>query len=203
MRKFILVSFLWVIVSWLMGGTARAQQVDAAFGVNALTAPSAASASGDHFPQSLSGGLFPSFSGDVLFLKNQFGISGEVSWRATRGFYQGLDFQPFRPIFYDFNGIWAPRVGKSVRGELMAGIGTESTRFYQPFLICSSTGCTNYVSSNHFLGHFGGGVRFYFLHHFFLRPEAHLYLVNNNLEFSSARATRFGLSLGYSLTSGE
>jgi hypothetical protein len=47
------------------------------------------------------------------------------------------------------------------------------------------------------MGHFGGGVRFYFLGHAFVRPEAHLYLVHNNFEFSGARAVRVGASIGY------
>ncbi len=201
MSKLTLVARLCICGLFLMEGTVRAQQVDAAFGVNGLTAPSAASASGNYFPQSERGGLYPSFGGDFIFLRNQIGINGEVAWRASRSFYQASEVQPFRPIFYDFNGIWVPRPGKRVKGELMAGIGVESIRFYQNFLICSSTGCTNYVSSNHFLGHFGGGIRFYFLGHLFLRPEAHLYLVRNNFEFSSARATRFGVSIGYTLGS--
>ena len=32
---------------------------------------------------------------------------------------------------------------------------------------------------------------------FFVRPEARLYLVNNNVDFSSPRVTRYGLSIGY------
>ncbi len=190
---------LWVL--FLMGGTTHAQEIEAAFGVHTLTAPSAASASGNYSPQSLRGGAFASFSGDFLFVKNQIGIHGEVSWRANRSLYQGV--QPFRPMFYDFNAIWAPRLAKSVRGELTAGIGVESTRFYQDFFTCSFAGCTNYVSVNHFMGHFGGGIRFYLTGHVFIRPEAHLYLIRHNFEFSSARAARFGGSIGYTLGSPE
>src|ERR1041385_1461972 len=79
-----------------------------------------------------------------------------------------------------------------------AAIGWESLRFYQPFFNGSGfTGCSNFVSSNHFMGHFGGGLRYYFKGHFFVRPEAHVYLIRNNVEFSSPLATRVGVSLGY------
>ncbi len=190
------VATLCVSALFLMAGTARGQEIDAAFGMNALTAPSAASASGSYFPQSLRGGAFPSFSGDLLFF-HHFGIGGEVSWRGSRSFFQGLPTQPFRPLLYDFNGVWAPRISKKVRPELQAGIGAESIRFYQNFVVCSFTSCTNYVSSNHFLGHFGGALRFYVFGPIFIRPEAHVYLIRNNYEFSSAHATRFGVSIGF------
>lgn len=199
MSKRILIAASFLCVLYLMEGTTHAQQLDVAFGLHALTAPPASSASGNYFPQSMRGGLYPSFSGDLLFFKNQIGINADVSLRASRSLYQS--FQPFRPIFYDFNGIWAPRLAKSLRGELMAGIGAESIRFYQGFYTCNFVGCTNYVSSSHFLGHFGGGLRYYVRGNLFIRPEAHLYLVRHNFEFSSARATRFGMSIGYTIGS--
>jgi hypothetical protein len=45
--------------------------------------------------------------------------------------------------------------------------------------------------------HFGGGLRLSAFHALFVRPEAHLYLVNNNVEFSSGHAVRYGVSIGY------
>jgi hypothetical protein len=193
-RKLLL--FVSISVFFATAVTAHAQQFDAAFGVGTLSAPSAASATGDHFPQSIGGGTFLSFSGDYLFM-HHFGVGGEVAWRATQNSYQGV--APFRPIFYDFNGVYAPPLGKKAAVELQAGIGAQSTRFYQNFFTCSGfTGtCTNYTSSNHFMGHFGGGIRLYPFGNFFIRPEAHLYLVNNNFEFSSAHSVRYGVSLGY------
>jgi hypothetical protein len=139
--------------------------------------------------------LYPSFSVDFL-LRHRFGVQGEMSWRASRNLYQG--YEPFRPIFYDINGIWAPRLGKRLGAEVMAGIGAESARFYPGSYTCNFFTCTNYVSTNHFLGHFGGGVKFYVWGNLFVRPEAHLYLIRNNREFSSGRAQRFGASIGYS-----
>ena len=197
MRKLSLMVVL--VLPFLMHSTIRAQEFDAAFGVGTLTAPSASNASGNHAPVSESGGAYPVFSADLL-LKRQFGVSGELAWRASRNLYAG--FQPYRPLLYDFNGIYAPKLGKHAGAELMAGIGWESLRFYQPFLTCGAITCTNFVSSNHFMGHFGGGFRYYVHGHFFVRPEAHLYLVRNNVEFSSPMATRFGVSLGYTFAPG-
>jgi hypothetical protein len=187
-------------MGFLTVGTAHAQQIDIAFGVGTVTAPSAASATGDHGAQSLTGGAYPSFSGDVL-IKHNFGFNGEVAWRASENLYQG--FQPYRPILYDFNAIWVPRIGKKVSAELMGGIGGESIRFYQPFVTCTFFSCTNFVSSNHFLGHVGGGLRFYLFGNVFVRPEAHAYFIHNNVEFSSGRAQRYGASIGYTFAPHE
>ncbi|HEY6351613.1 MAG TPA: hypothetical protein VI636_19600 [Candidatus Angelobacter sp.] len=182
---------------FLAGKTAHAQQLDAAFGLSAVKAPSAFDASGNFFPQSVGGGVFPTISADVL-LAHHFGIGGEVFWRATRNLSQG--FQPFRPIFYDFNAVFAPPLGKKAALEVEGGIGGESIRFYQPFVTCSFFSCTDFTSSNHLLGHIGGGVKLYTFHHIFIRPEAHFYFVRHNFEFSSDHATRLGVSIGYTFS---
>ena len=197
MRKLSLMAVL--VLPFLVHSTAHAQQFDVAFGVGTLTAPSASSATGSHAPVSLTGGAYPVFSADLL-LKRQFGVSGELAWRASQNLYGGL--QPYRPLFYDFNGIYAPKLGKHAAAELSAGIGWESLRFYQGFTSCGAISCTDFVSSNHFMGHFGAGLRYYFRGHFFVRPEADVYVINNNQEFSSPRATRFGVSLGYTFAPG-
>jgi hypothetical protein len=173
---------------------ASAQQLDVAIGFNTVTAPSANEANGNHQPQSLTGGLYPSFSADALLFKN-FGVQGEFGWRGSRGQYQGV--QPYRPMFWDFNAMFLPKVADRTYFELLAGLGSESTRYYQPFQVCDFYTCRNYVTINHFMGHFGVGMRLYPVRNFFVRPEAHLYLVNDNQEFSSARAVRYGVSLGY------
>lgn len=169
-------------------------QIDVAFGVSTVTAPSASEADSNHTPQSLTGGAYPSFSADVLFFKN-IGIQGEFAWKASRGDWQGV--QPYRPMFYDFNAIFVPKIASRTYLEMMAGIGSEATRFYQPFQICDFNTCKNFVTINHFMGHFGVGLKAYPFKNFFVRPEAHLYLVNDNQEFSSGRAVRYGVSIGY------
>jgi hypothetical protein len=194
-----LTLFALLVLPMLLHSRGQAQALDVAFGVGTMIAPSASSATGDHAPVSLTGGAYPAFSADVL-LTRKFGVSGELAWKASQADYFGI--QPYRPLFYDFNGIYVPKFGKHAAGELMAGIGWESIRFYQPFTTCGAISCTDFFSSNHFMGHFGAGFRYYFYGHFFVRPEAHLYLINNNQEFSSARATRFGVSLGYTFAPG-
>jgi hypothetical protein len=48
------------------------------------------------------------------------------------------------------------------------------------------------------MGDFGAGIKFYPKGGFFVRPEARLYLVNNNTtDYSSSYVTRFGASIGY------
>jgi len=174
---------------------AAAQQFDAAFGLGGVSSTSGANASVNYLPQDVGGGIFLGFSGDYLFWR-QLGIEGEIFWRAGQNLYAGS--QPFRPIFWDFNGIWAPVVGTRFSPELLAGMGEESVRFYEPYLVCSGLGCTNYVSQGQFMGDFGGGLRFYVTHSIFVRPEARLYLIHNNYLFSSGHATRYGVSIGYS-----
>jgi len=178
----------------LAGSASAQQQIDFAFGINTLTAPSANEASGNHFPQSLTGGAYPSFSADVILFRN-IGFQGEFAWKASRGIWQGV--QPYRPMFYDFNAIYAPKLADRAYMELLAGLGSEATRYYQPFQTCDFYTCKNYVTINHFMGHFGVGLKLYPARNFFVRPEAHLYLVNDNQEFSSGRAVRYGVSIGY------
>jgi len=173
-------------------------QVDVAFGVGTVTATSAANAGSNYSPQSVGGGTFPAFSGDFHLRKN-FGVQGEIAWRVGQNNYLSTG-QPFRPLFYDFNGIWLPKLAPRVSAELMAGIGAESVRFYTGTYTCSYvTGCTTYSSDNHFMGHFGGGIRLYILGHVFIRPEANFYLIHNNTEFSGPWAARYGASIGYSM----
>jgi hypothetical protein len=95
--------------------------------------------------------------------------------------------------------MYGRRFTKHFGVEALAGIGGESIRFYSnSYTNCDYYGdCTNYVSSNHFMGDLGGGVRFYPYGNFFVRPEVRLYLINNNVEFSSSHPVRYGVSIGY------
>ncbi|MGH9529878.1 MAG: hypothetical protein ACRD2S_08180, partial [Terriglobales bacterium] len=165
---------------------ARAQQFDAAFGFSALTSPAPTTDSSGNFFPSLRGGLYPSFSADVL-IKHHIGVEGEFTWRARQNLYGG--YQPYRPLLFDFNGIWAPQLGKKLGAELIAGIGAEDLRFYG-YENCNFSGCTDYVSSKHFMEDFGAGLRYYVWGNVFVRPEARIYFVNNNNEFSSGRLGR-------------
>lgn len=200
MRK-LLVS-LFVVFG--LAVAAQAQEFDAAFGFGTVTSKAGSTdSSGNVFP-TLSGGLYPSFSGIVL-LKRHIGFGGEVAWRAHQNIYSGAQgnfgiVQPYRPLFYDFNAVYG-RTYKKFGADVMAGIGGEDLRFYG-VLNCGFTGCTNYVSSNHFAGHFGADVRIYVWGHLFVRPEAHYYVIHNNQEFNNANAARFAVSIGYSFMPG-
>ena len=192
MRKLLGVVFLCACV---FGLTAQAQQLDASFGLGTTTSSDAASAGPDFSPVSLGGGTHLTFAGDYLFW-HHLGVGGEITWRAGQNSYAGI--LPYRPIFYDINAVYAPPLGEHAAAELMAGFGAENLHFYTGQYNCSFTSCTNYQSSNHLMGHIGGGVRLYVKGNIFVRPEAHVYFVRNNFEFSGPRVTRFGVSFGYS-----
>ena len=200
MRKLCLLTAAFCLFL-LSAGVCYAQQFDLAFGVGTVIGQSASDGlfDPDHTPQSIGGGGYPVFSGDFLFWKKYIGVGGEVAWRG----HQNVDifFNPYRPIFYDFNLVAAPPLGKHAQAEFQGGIGAESLRFYTPFFTCSFTGCTNFQSSNHFMGHVGTGLRFYVTRAFFIRPEAHFYFVKNNFEFSGTRVQRFGVSIAASRNS--
>ena len=194
-RKLLAFSALMAAVC-LLTPRLQAQGFDVAFGISTVHGTSATNAGPNNAPVSVGGGVTPSFSADFLFLKH-FGVGGEVAWRATQANY--LDIINYRPLFYDFNAVWAPPIAPKVVPEFQAGIGAESIRFYTGSVQCSGfTGqCTNYQSSNHFMGHFAAGLRLYPFGHFFVRPEVHVFLVNNNQEFSSGKVERYGVSIGY------
>ena len=186
------------MVLWL-AGLGRAQQTDFTVGANAVLSSNYNSASQTYLPPAEKGGTYASVSADILF-KNRVGFNGEVALRAKQGLYNG--YQGFRPVFYDFNGVFAPRLSRKVSAELMTGVGGESILFYNRYATCNSnyfSGCSTQASSNHLLIHIGGGVRYYFWRSFFVRPEAHLYLIHNNVQFNSDYVGRVGVSIGYTL----
>ena len=189
---------------FLICGSAYGQQFDVAFGLGGVHAPSTTfttinGLSVRTVSLSQGGGVYPTFSGDFLFHKN-FGVGAEISWRATRADFAGIASAPYRPVFYDVNAVYAPRFSR-VSPELLAGIGAESLRFYQNFLNCNAFGCTTSISSNHFMGVAGGGLRLYVWGHMFVRPEVRAYLIHNNVEFNSNHAIRYGASIGYTFAS--
>jgi hypothetical protein len=173
---------------------AQAQKVDLAFGISTIDAPGASTADSSHSPVSLTGGTYPGFSGDVLFV-HHLGVGAELYWKASQSDYANQGFN-YRPVFYDINAVYSPKLANHTYLELVGGIGALSTRFYTG-TSCGIYSCSNYQSSNHFDADFGAGIKFYPKGGFFIRPEGRLYLVNNNLEFSSPRVTRYGVSVGY------
>jgi hypothetical protein len=180
-----------------LSNCAQAQKLDIAFGISTTDAPGASVANGvDHQPVSLTGGTYPGFSGDVLFFHN-LGVGGEIYWRATQSDYPGIPPTPYRPLFFDFNAVYSPKLASHAYLELVGGIGALDTRVYCGASCFNPFSGTNYVTDKHFMADFGGGIKLYAGHNFFVRPEARLYLVNNNLNFSSPRVARYGVSIGY------
>jgi hypothetical protein len=183
------------IVCFSYANQALAQGFDVAFGFGTIHSAEATTntTTGLTYP-SERGGLYPGFSADFL-LHRSFGVEGELFWRGSQGVY-GL--QPYRPIFWNFNGIWVPKIDKHFSGEFLAGIGAEDLRFYGIVNYSPFSGYTNYASSVHFQADFGAGLRAYFWHGAFIRPEVRVYLIPNNNEFSSDVVLRYGGSIGYS-----
>lgn len=172
----------------------HAQKIDLAFGISTVDAPGASTADSNHSPVSLTGGTYPGLSGDVQ-LFHRIGVGAEIYWKASQVDYANQGFN-YRPVFYDINAVYSPKLASRIYLELVGGIGALSTRFYTG-TSCGIYSCTNYQSSNHFDADFGAGLKFYPKGGFFIRPEARLYLVKNNLEFSSSRVSRYGVSVGY------
>src|ERR1019366_507626 len=141
-RSAVLLLFVCVALA-AFSNLAQAQKIDLAFGVSTLDAPGASAASGN---PSLTGGAYTGFSGDVLFW-HSLGFGSEIYWKATQGNYNGDPTLPFRPIFFDFNAVYSPKLARHAYLELTGGIGAQDTGFY-----CStcSNGVTNFVSDKHF-----------------------------------------------------
>lgn len=192
--------FAVLICILALGRWGAAQSVDAFFGFNTLTANH-----NDMFPY-MGGGFFPSVGGDLILFNAPFlgawGVGGEVAWRGKQMVYTAQNgfVAPVRPILYDFNLVWEPVSLPRITPVIELGFGAESLRVYTPTFTCSSfSGCTNYQSSNHLMGHLGVGVRLYLTDHIFIQPDAHLYAIRHNLEFQVPNARRFGIAIGYTL----
>lgn len=198
MKRILRIVILLVFASAVLvafSNFAQAQKMDIAFGVSTVDAPGISNANGvDHLPVSLTGGAYPGFSADVLFFHNA-GVGAEFFWKASQSDYAGQGFN-YRPVMWDVNAVYSPKLASHAYLELVGGIGALSTRYYTG-TTCGIYSCSNYQSINHFDADFGGGIKFYPARNFFVRPEARFYLINNNLEFSSNHVARYGISIGY------
>ena len=181
---------------------AQAQKIDIGFGGGTTLAPDASFVSGVESAPSLKGGTFLGFNGDVLFWHN-LGFGAEVSWRASStncavslcGFNSGVTY---RPVFYNFNAVYSPKLASHAYLELVGGLGALDTHYSACNLSGASCGGSQLLaSSNHFDIDLGGGIKLYVHHGFFVRPEARFYWVNNNTDYSANHAARVGASIGY------
>jgi Outer membrane protein beta-barrel domain len=146
------------------------------------------------------GGAFGKVGADLMITPH-FGISGETDFRFSQGSYAGLTY---RPLLYDFNGVWLPTGNrlKRVVPELQAGLGGVNMKFYYPSSYCDAfAGCSSsnqYIeSSNHFQVHLEAGVRFYVTNHLFVRPQVDAHWVNNFFQFGSHWVPEYGASIGW------
>jgi hypothetical protein len=144
-------------------------------------------------------GLFATVGGGLM-LTNHWGAGAEINWRAGQGNYSGVNY---RPIFYDFNGIWQPVKSKRFVPEIQAGIGGVAVNFNANTTECSAlVGCSTVSlgseSSGHFQAHFGVAARIYATSHIFLRPAVDAHWVNDFFQFGSNWVPEYTMGLGYS-----
>jgi len=213
------LGFLATVVAILtFASLASAQQGDAYFGGGTLLSPSGSfatpvtgtncgldSSGGVLCPEK--GGTYLNIGADVIFHR-RMGAAFDINWKAGQGSIGGPGGQPYRPLLWDFNGVYQPRLGKKAGLDLVGGIGWQNTRFYayQANTSCVYFGAC-YTSSNHFLIDLGAGVRYYFFGHAFIRPEVRYYHILNNTDtsgstgfgFSSNNVIRVGASIGYTI----
>jgi len=145
-------------------------------------------------------GLFMDAGGEFL-LTPHFGAGAEINWRAGQGNYAGLNY---RPIFYDFNGIWQPVKAKRFVPEFQAGIGGVAVNFNENTTLCDQfAGCNTFnlgsERSDHFQVHFGVAARIYATPHIFFRPAVDAHWVNNFFQFGSNWVPEYTMSVGYSI----
>ncbi len=146
------------------------------------------------------GGVFGAFGGDFM-LKPSLGVGAQISLRFAQSDYQPDLGVSYRPIFYDFNGIWTPSFGtKRILPEIQAGFGGMSMRFYAGPQYCTYYSCTNFIgSSNHFQLHTSFGFRIYVKERVFVRPQFDYHWVHGlSQELNSDSVMTYTLALGYS-----
>jgi hypothetical protein len=198
LRKFARIAAVCALGVCAIGGSASlasAQQVDVMAGGGTLFSSSPVTATQNQPVVSEKGGVYPSAGGDVI-LWHRYGLNFEGAWRWKEAVYPGYE-QTYRPILLDANALFQPRLSKKFGLDLMAGVGAESVRFYPGYSSnCYYASCSPFVSDNHFLEHLGGGVRYYFFHRLFVRPEVHYYHIHNNTQFSSNNVVRAGATVG-------
>jgi hypothetical protein len=193
---------LFVFAFACFATAAFAQQGDVFIGGGTVTSSNNASL---NLPAE-KGGLYIHLGGDIVF-HNRFGASVETMWRATQGVYV-YDELNYRPVLTTFNLLYQPRLGKRIGADLTAGIGPASTRFYEPGTL-SESGYSNYESTDHFMEHIGGGIRFYAWKHLFVRPEVDYFHIQNNNStvnngfFGSNNLVHIGASIGYTIGGGD
>jgi hypothetical protein len=200
LRKFAFLASIFAFFAF--ANLASAQQGDAMLGFGTIMSPGASSCTAGAAGQVTCperGGLYMNLGADVIFHR-RMGFGFDAAWRASQGDYGGLGI-PYKPLLFDFNGVYQPKLSKKAGLDLMAGLGWQSTRYYG---LVNTFGCYQlgqcYQSSNHFLFDLGAGVRYYAWGHVFVRPEVRYYKIfNNSADFTSGNILRVGASIGYTI----
>ena len=180
-------------------------RIDVYFGMGtARTSPQAATdSSGNPVTAPSLGGVFGTVGGGV-FLKPSFGVGAQVSWRFAKADFPTLGTTlGYRPVFYDFNGIWTPLSAKRVMPEFQAGFGGVSLRLYDPtqqYFDYSTGRYTSFIgSSNHLQLHVAAGLRYFIKPHLFIRPQIDFHWVRNlNNELGTNSVPEYTIAIGYS-----
>jgi hypothetical protein len=194
LRRFFLLAFVWIFFA--LASSALAQEVNFAVGGSTLFASKPNNASIAFPPPEERGGVYPGASLEYV-RPDHFGFQAEFSYRYHKAEYDG--YQPYRPIIYDVNGVYAATIDSKTKLDFLAGVGGQTTIFYNDVNGCYGNGgiCILHVNSTHFAVHLGFDVRRYIWRKFFVRPELNYYRVINNSEFNSDNLFRFGASIGY------
>lgn len=145
-------------------------------------------------------GLFADIGGSMMVTPH-YGVGAQVSWRAGQGNYSGLNY---RPIFYDFDGVWQPVKSKHFVPEVQAGIGGVRVGFSANQTQCDQLiGCQTVnagsESSTHFQAHFAVAARLYVTPHIFFRPAVDAHWVNNFFQFGNNWVPQYSIGIGYSV----
>jgi hypothetical protein len=182
---------------------AHAQGFDAYFGMGTARVGSTNQlvdllGTGDPMMTTAMGGIFGTVGGGFM-IKPSLGVGGEVSFRFAQGDYANTGY---RPIFFDFNGIWTPSLGtKRIMPEFQGGLGGVNMRFYggTQYYDYNTGNYTNFAGSiNHFQLHAEAGLRIYIKENIFLRPTVDYHWVRNFNEFNSNSVIRYSIAIGLS-----
>jgi hypothetical protein len=143
-------------------------------------------------------GVFGTFGVGVMF-KPSFGVGGEVSMRFRQGDYAGFGY---RPIFYDFNGIWTPNLSKRIVPEFQGGLGALNLRYYDPSSYYYDYNTGNYSnfagSSTHFQLHAAAGLRIFVTDRIFVRPQVDYHWAPHMTEFRGSSIPVYTIAIGFS-----
>lgn len=189
-----LASLLFICALLGLSNLAHAQ-MDLAISGSSTWSTQNSTASVGFLPPAIRGGVYPGAYAE-LRLTDHLGVSVEGAFRSHKAIYDGL--QPYRPVFYDVNAVYARQFTPKVHGDFMGGVGGETLTFDNATGSCGPTGgCRTFLNSTHFATHFGVGIRYYFWRNFYARPEGHWDYIPNNFQFHSNNVYRFGVSIGH------